>query len=398
MVGVGLLIGLIVGATMGRDLWFIGAAAGALVGWAISGRLKPDGRLTERLAALSSEVKDLSRRLAALETRLPALTQPSTAPSAPASSELAREPEPAPPVIVPVRIAEAIAATPTEAAVRAPATLPPESAAGPNPIVKWLLGGNTVVRVGVVILFFGVAFLLKYAYEHTHVPVEFRLVGAALGAVALLVLGWRLRQTRPGYALSLQGGGIGLLYLTIFAAFRLYALLPPLPAFVLLVAVAVFSASLAVLQNSLALAVIGASGGFLAPVLASTGQRQPRDALLVLPGAEPGNLRRRLAQVLARAQPRRLRLHLRHRHALGSHEVSAGPVRFHRTVPGRVFPAVRGHRRFCTRAARRSRSGTTSTARSSSACRWSPSGCRRAWCASSSMGPRGAPSLLARST
>src|SRR6185503_7929916 len=58
----------------------------------------------------------------------------------------------------------------------------------------------------------------------------------------------------------------------IFAAFRMFHLLPPTLAFVLLVGVAVFSAALAVIQNSLTLAAIGVSGGFLAPVLASTGQ------------------------------------------------------------------------------------------------------------------------------
>jgi uncharacterized membrane protein len=280
IVGLGLVIGLVVGATIGHDLWIIGAAAGALVGWALNSKLSP-GRLTEKLAALSSEVKDLGRRLAVLETQFSASTPPATAPSAPASSEPAWEPEAATPLPVPERVPEALTATrvpPREAPASEPrppvepAYLPPEPAAGPNPIIKWLLGGNTVVRVGVVILFFGVAFLLKYAYEHTHVPIEVRLVGVALGAFVLLVLGWRLRDKRPGYALSLQGAGIAVLYLTIFAAFRLYALLPPLPAFVLLVAVAAFSAALAVLQNSLALAVIGASGGFLAPVLASTGR------------------------------------------------------------------------------------------------------------------------------
>ena len=30
----------------------------------------------------------------------------------------------------------------------------------------WLVGDNAAVRVGVVVLFFGVAFLIKYAYEH----------------------------------------------------------------------------------------------------------------------------------------------------------------------------------------------------------------------------------------
>jgi len=111
-----------------------------------------------------------------------------------------------------------------------------------------------------------------YTYERVHVPVEFRLTGIALAALVLLMIGWRLRHSRPGYALILQGGGVGVLYLVVFAAFRLFSLLPGTLTFALLVLIAVFSAALSVLQNSLALAVVGVSGGFLAPVLASTGQ------------------------------------------------------------------------------------------------------------------------------
>jgi uncharacterized membrane protein len=146
---------------------------------------------------------------------------------------------------------------------------PPELSAR---VVEWLMGGNMVAKIGIVILFFGVAFLLKYAYETFHLPIELRLTGVALGAVVLLTLGWRLRRKRAGYALALQGGGVGLLYLTIYAAFRLYGLIPPLPAFVLLFCVAALSAILAVPQDSRVLAVLGAAGGFLAPILASTGQ------------------------------------------------------------------------------------------------------------------------------
>ena len=91
---------------------------------------------------------------------------------------------------------------------------------------NWLTGGNSLVRVGVVVLFFGVAFLLKYAYEHTHVPIEVRLIGVALGAAVMLVIGWRLRERKPVYALAMQGGGVGLLYLTVFGAFRLFNLVP----------------------------------------------------------------------------------------------------------------------------------------------------------------------------
>ncbi|MCU9954048.1 DUF2339 domain-containing protein [Burkholderia sp. BKH01] len=136
----------------------------------------------------------------------------------------------------------------------------------------WLLGGNTVVRVGIVVLFFGVAFLLKYAADNNMLPIEFRLAGTALAAAALLAIGWRVRARRAAYGLVLQGGGVGILYLTIFAATKLYALLPVGAAFPLMVAVCALSAFLAVKQNALPLAFMGSAGGFLAPVLLSTGQ------------------------------------------------------------------------------------------------------------------------------
>ncbi len=143
--------------------------------------------------------------------------------------------------------------------------------AEPNWFSRWLFGGNTVVRAGIVILFFGVAFLLKYAYERVQVPIELRLTGVALLAIVLLAVGWRLRDKRAAYAQTLQGGAVGVLYLTVFAALRLYQLIPPGAAMPLLIAIAAFSAVLALLQNSRSLALVGTSGGFLAPVLASTG-------------------------------------------------------------------------------------------------------------------------------
>lgn len=132
-------------------------------------------------------------------------------------------------------------------------------------------GGNLVVRIGVIILFFGVAFLLKFIAERSLFPIEFRLAGVALGAVGMLAVGWRLRNSRPGYGLILQGGGIGILYLTLFAAVRLYSLIPPLLTFGLMVGLVVLSGALAVLQDAKALAAFAAAGGFLAPVLTSTG-------------------------------------------------------------------------------------------------------------------------------
>jgi uncharacterized membrane protein len=137
-------------------------------------------------------------------------------------------------------------------------------------IREFLTGGNLIVRIGVIVLFFGVAFLLRYAAEHSHLSIETRLSGVGVGAIALLALGWYWRSERRGYALALQGGGVGILYLTTFSAQRIYGVLAPGGAFVLLAAIAVLSAALAVLQDSMAFAILGASGGYLAPVLAAS--------------------------------------------------------------------------------------------------------------------------------
>ena len=122
-------------------------------------------------------------------------------------------------------------------------------------------------RIGVVIMFFGVAFLLKYFAEHFTVSIELRLAAVAGFAVALIVLGLRLAAARPAYGLSLQGAGAGILYLTIYAAFRLYGVLPEAPAIVLLVVVAALTIGLAVRADSQPLAALAVAGGFLAPVL-----------------------------------------------------------------------------------------------------------------------------------
>ena len=267
---IGALISAAFGIAIDKDVWLAGAIIGGVIGWLV-GRKRAIEK-DDRYAALE-------RRLEALEQRLDRFEGPRAAPELPAELVPA-PPEPIPPampmpVVTPAPHAPMAAApyVPLDEAIppAAVATAPRLKGIEDSAIWRWLTGGNTVVRVGVVVLFFGVAFLLRYAYEHVHAPIELRLAGVTVGAVALLAFGWRLRERRAGYALALQGGGIGVLYLVIFAAFKLYSLIPPVPAFGLLVGVAAFSAVVAVIQDSRSLAVLGVSGGFLAPILASTG-------------------------------------------------------------------------------------------------------------------------------
>ena len=51
----------------------------------------------------------------------------------------------------------------------------PTGSSPPNRLWAWFTGGNALTRIGVVILFFGVAFLLKYFAERFTIPIELRL-------------------------------------------------------------------------------------------------------------------------------------------------------------------------------------------------------------------------------
>jgi len=130
---------------------------------------------------------------------------------------------------------------------------------------------NLVTRVGIVVLFFGVAFLLKYTAENVSASIEVRLSLVAMGATILLYFGWRLRDLRAGYAVLLQGAAVGVWYLVTYAALNLYDVIPATVGFFLMLVVSVLAVALAVMQDSKALAAFAIAGGFLAPILASTG-------------------------------------------------------------------------------------------------------------------------------
>lgn len=211
------------------------------------------------------------------------LTAAASVPTRPAQAPiLAGEPaSPAP--SAPQDFMDAMDLGKAPAAASAPAVVagppqPPAAPAGPSWLQRaftgardWLLGGNTVLRVGAVLLFLGLAFLLRYATEGVEVPVEMRYVSVALSAMALLGLGWWLRVRRPAYGLVLQGTGIAVLYLTVFAAMRLHPLLDTGTGMALLVVITVCAAVLAVMQDALGLAAAAVLGGFAAPILASSG-------------------------------------------------------------------------------------------------------------------------------
>lgn len=142
---------------------------------------------------------------------------------------------------------------------------------------SWLWRGNVPVRIGVLVSLVGIAALLRYAAEQgwLTVPIEARLALVAGGAVAGLVFGWRQRFVRRAFALSVQGGAVGVLLLVIFAAYRLYAVIPLELGFFLSIVLVAGTGLLAVRQDARWLAVLAMLAGFAAPLVIGEGQQGP---------------------------------------------------------------------------------------------------------------------------
>jgi uncharacterized membrane protein len=133
------------------------------------------------------------------------------------------------------------------------------------------IGGNWLNRIGVFAIIVGVGFFLKYAFESDWIGPRERVAAGIVAGIGLLFAGDRLtaRGLRH-YGQGLVGGGIGILYLSIYAAFGFYNLIAQPIAFVCMALVTTTAVWLAVRQNALGIAMLGALGGFLTPVILST--------------------------------------------------------------------------------------------------------------------------------
>ncbi|MDR1239476.1 MAG: DUF2339 domain-containing protein [Treponema sp.] len=213
---------------------------------------------------------------AAPDSATAALVAVATRTAAPAAPP-AQAPTPAAPVptpaAVPVPAAKAAAPVPTPAAAPAqtPAPPAPSSAAG-KALAAFIRRGNLWAAGGILLLLAGFAALITYLASRGFFTVEMGIAAAALAGLAMLAAGWRFRKKRPVYFLLLQGGGIGILYLSVFAAHKLTPWFPPLLTLILMGVLILPALVLALFQNSQALALLGFLGGFAAPLLLASGE------------------------------------------------------------------------------------------------------------------------------
>ncbi len=243
--------------------------------------------LVERLDYLEQLLQNNSARLHSIEQHLglqaaPRRPTPPRPPQGPPAAEVKNdvrsEPPPAEPREPPTRATAWVTAEAGESRQQGSYEPPPYAAAGrgeeaaPRRDIETLIGGSWFTWIGVIAVTFGVAFFLKLAFESDWIGPGFRVLMGAAAGLALLGAGEFLRgRGLRQYAFGLSGGGVLILYLSIYAAYNFYQLLGQPPAFVLMATVTALAVLLSVRLDALPVAVLALAGGFLTPALLSRG-------------------------------------------------------------------------------------------------------------------------------
>ncbi len=134
------------------------------------------------------------------------------------------------------------------------------------------LGAQVFNVVGILALVIATAYGLKLAIEHGYLGPVARVLMGIVAGVGVVVVSERLRRREmAAYSYSLKAVGSAVLYLSLWAAFQLYHLLPAGVALGAMALVTAWNAYMAWAQDSEVLAAYALAGGFLTPLLLSTG-------------------------------------------------------------------------------------------------------------------------------
>ena len=214
------------------------------------------------LAELTSRVYRIEHQLgiepASVEQARATVSVPPASPRPPvthAGPEKAAVPPPPPP-LTPARV---------KATVRAEPEIDLESR----------IGSHWLNRIGIAALLIGVSYFLKFAFDNNWVGPAGRVSVGLLAGIAVVI--WSERFRAKGYSAfsySLKAVGIGTLYLSLWAAFQVYSLIPSGVAFLMMLVVTSATAAMALAQDAQLLAAFALTGGFTTPLLLSTGQNR----------------------------------------------------------------------------------------------------------------------------
>lgn len=130
---------------------------------------------------------------------------------------------------------------------------------------------NALTIIGIFTLVLGIGYFVKYAIDKNWIGETARVgIGLCTG-VGIILIGHFLRKNYSVFSSIITGGGIAVLYFSMTIAFREYHLFAQNTAFLVICLITLISILLSYYYNSQILTIFSLFGGFLAPLMISTG-------------------------------------------------------------------------------------------------------------------------------
>jgi uncharacterized membrane protein len=235
-----------------------------------------DSKQSEELQQLRQQMAELTRRVFRLEQLLrTGITVESEAEKSAPSRVGPGPPEPLPTVAHESPTLSGSREPAVPPAFREPQRIPEVALSSYKTEVslETRIGGQWLNRVGIIAVLVGLSYFLKLAIENNWIGPGTRVAIGLVAGIGLILWSERFRtRAFMAFAYSLKAIGIGALYLSLWAAFQFYRLVPATAAFFAMMMVTASSAAMSLAQNSELLAAFALVGGFLTPVLVSTNQ------------------------------------------------------------------------------------------------------------------------------
>ena len=159
-----------------------------------------------------------------------------------------------------------------------------------NRIVEWFCVGENyrcknisreyafattwLIRIAVVILIAGVVFFLKFAVQNNLISPEVRIGCAFLAGCAMAIAGmFGAKRKYHIAAVGIMGAGFVTMYLSARAGYIVYSMTDSLTAFLIMTVITIAAMASSIRADHPFPAFLGITGGYLTPIMLSTGSR-----------------------------------------------------------------------------------------------------------------------------
>jgi len=152
----------------------------------------------------------------------------------------------------------------------------PQAASKPAPPankggMERFIGADLLPKIGISFVVIGICAFIVYALEQDLLGTVGQIILGMISGLGLIGIGLGMRSKNTAFSTLFIGGGLALLYFTVYIAFSSNTMSSQLLAFLTLIIVTALSVLLSLKYNRVELAILAVAGAYITPIVLRSG-------------------------------------------------------------------------------------------------------------------------------